>query len=143
MKKILNKIILGIVIIILCNGMNYSQKADSLNDLKQSYLNLRENVFNPDRTGYPDNIFLKGTITLNKIILPGYHYNNSKLFTGLNDPFLRKYLKDEAIKNDLIRYIQNSAPQKEAEEIRAIRKYLGISRDIFAVILAIIHIITY
>jgi len=143
MENIRDNIILSIVITLLCNGVIYSQNADSLNDIKKPYLNIRENIFNPDRTGYPDNIFLKGTITLNKIALPGYYFNNSNSFSGLSDPFLRKYLKNEAIKNDLIQYIQNSAPQREAEEIRAIRKYLGISRDIFAVILAIIHIITY
>ncbi len=143
MKKIRDNIILSILITVLCDGVIYSQNADSLNNIKQPYLNIRENIFNPVRIGYPDNIFLKETITLNKMVLPGYYYNNSNLFSGLSDPFLRKYLKDEETKNNLIQYIQNSAPQREAEEIRAIRKYLGISRDIFAVILAIIHVITY
>jgi hypothetical protein len=33
--------------------------------------------------------------------------------------------------------------QKEDETISAIRKYLGISQDIFAVILALVHLATY
>jgi hypothetical protein len=49
--------------------------------------------------------------------------------------------KDE-IDNNLIVALQKTLP-KEDETITAIRKYLGISKNAFAIILALIHLVKY
>jgi DNA-binding transcriptional regulator YiaG len=49
--------------------------------------------------------------------------------------------KDE-IDNNLIVALQKTLP-KEDETITAIRKYLGISKNVFAIILALIHLVKY
>jgi hypothetical protein len=50
--------------------------------------------------------------------------------------------KDDIDKN-LIAALQKTLPPREDETITAIRKYLGISQDIFVVILALIHLAKY
>ncbi len=123
-------------------GFTYSQNPDSLKSTSSSILKLWEYNLHLNNIIYPENIFLKGTIYLDDIVEPGFDPTISSI-SGLNDPYIQGFLKEEAMKNNLKNYIQSSAPKREDEVITAIRKYLGISRDIFAVILAVIHIMTY
>lgn len=134
-----NKLFFSLLIALFFCSLTRAQTSDSVN----SPLIISNNLLLLNNTLYPNNIYLKGTIFLNKVLLPENDLNYSNIYAGINDSFIRKYLEEEAIKNNLIRFIQNSAPKKESDELTAIRKYLGISRDIFALILAIIHVVTY
>lgn len=134
-----NKLFFSILIALFFCSISRAQNIDSVNSL----LSIPDNRFLLNNSHYPNNIYLKGTICLNNIALSGYNLNYTNLNRVINDFFPGKYPGEEAIKDNLIRFIQNSAPEKEAKEITAIRKYLGISQDIFALILAIIHIVTY
>jgi hypothetical protein len=49
----------------------------------------------------------------------------------------------KVINENLTWALNNTIPDKESETLTSVRKYLGISRNIFAIILAIIHVSTY
>lgn len=103
---------------------------------------------------------LKLNFSFNKIDLNGFNLSLANKLTDLDligedinfntDSYSNYYkniygispLQKDEIDKNLITALEKTLP-KEDEVITAMRKYLGISQDIFAIILALIHIAKY
>ena len=134
----------GLLISIFCLSTNSNcQVLQNLNNLNDSTLNKLNSTLKTSREllDYPQLYFSNDF----SIIQEGLDFNalgNQRIKMG-KDFNYNKYFLQKIVNSNIHLALKNSIPQSESETLTNIRKYLGISKNIFALILAIISVAKY